>query len=47
MTIEVKSSHKTPVGGNVFVDLGFEPQQDLFPSPFNRRFARAAKSEYR
>jgi predicted XRE-type DNA-binding protein len=27
MTIEVKSSHRTPVGGNVFVDLGFEPQQ--------------------
>lgn len=27
MTIDVKSSHKTPVGGNVFADLGFEPQQ--------------------
>jgi predicted XRE-type DNA-binding protein len=27
MTIDVKSSHKTPAGGNVFADLGFEPQQ--------------------
>lgn len=27
MTIDVKSSHKTPVGGNVFADLGFAPQQ--------------------
>ena len=27
MTIDVKSSHKTPVGGNVFSDLGFESQQ--------------------
>ena len=27
MTIDMKSSHKTPVGGNVFSDLGFESQQ--------------------
>ena len=27
MTIDVKSSHKTPSGGNVFADLGFEPKQ--------------------
>jgi hypothetical protein len=25
MSIETKSMHITPVGGNVFADLGFEP----------------------
>jgi len=27
MTIETKSTHKTPAGGNVFADLGFEPRE--------------------
>ena len=27
MTIDVKSSHRTPVGGNVFADLGFAPEE--------------------
>ena len=27
MTIETKSTHKTPAGGNVFADLGFEPKE--------------------
>lgn len=27
MNIETKSAHVTPVGGNVFVDLGFEPAE--------------------
>ena len=27
MSIETKSMHITPVGGNVFADLGFEPQE--------------------
>lgn len=27
MSIETKSMHFTPVGGNVFVDLGFEPEE--------------------
>ena len=27
MSIETKSSHITPVGGNVFADLGFEPKE--------------------
>lgn len=26
MSIETKSAHITPAGGNVFADLGFEPQ---------------------
>lgn len=27
MKIETKSMHITPVGGNVFADLGFEPKE--------------------
>jgi predicted XRE-type DNA-binding protein len=27
MSIETKSMHITPVGGNVFADLGFEPEE--------------------
>ena len=27
MTIEIKSTHKTPAGGNVFADLGFAPKE--------------------
>lgn len=27
MSIETKSVHMTPVGGNVFADLGFEPDE--------------------
>ena len=27
MTIETKSAHVTPAGGNVFADLGFSPEQ--------------------
>lgn len=27
MSIEIKSMHITPVGGNVFSDLGFEPEE--------------------
>lgn len=27
MSIETKSMHMTPVGGNVFADLGFEPEE--------------------
>ena len=27
MSIETKSMHITPVGGNVFTDLGFEPEE--------------------
>lgn len=27
MNIETKSTHITPVGGNVFTDLGFEPKE--------------------
>ena len=27
MSIETKSTHITPVGGNVFADLGFEPAE--------------------
>lgn len=27
MSIETKSMHVTPVGGNVFADLGFEPEE--------------------
>jgi predicted XRE-type DNA-binding protein len=27
MSIETKSTHITPVGGNVFADLGFEPEE--------------------
>lgn len=27
MSIETKSMHITPVGGNVFADLGFEPKE--------------------
>lgn len=27
MSIETKSMHVTPVGGNVFADLGFEPRE--------------------
>lgn len=27
MTIETKSTHVTPAGGNVFADLGFNPDQ--------------------
>ncbi len=27
MNIETKSMHITPVGGNVFADLGFEPEE--------------------
>lgn len=27
MSIETKSMHTTPVGGNVFADLGFEPKE--------------------
>lgn len=27
MSIESKSMHITPVGGNVFADLGFEPEE--------------------
>ncbi len=27
MSIETKSMHITPVGGNVFADLGFEPDE--------------------
>lgn len=27
MSIETKSMHITPVGGNVFVDLGFEHEE--------------------
>ena len=29
MSIETKSMHITPVGGNVFADLGFEPKEAL------------------
>jgi predicted XRE-type DNA-binding protein len=27
MTIDTKSRHVTPAGGNVFLDLGFEPEE--------------------
>lgn len=27
MSIETKSMHITPVGGNIFADLGFEPEE--------------------
>lgn len=27
MRIETKSMHVTPAGGNVFLDLGFEPEE--------------------
>lgn len=27
MKLDTKSSHITPVGGNVFADLGFEPEE--------------------
>ena len=27
MGIETKSMHVTPVGGNIFADLGFEPKE--------------------
>jgi predicted XRE-type DNA-binding protein len=27
MSIDTKSAHITPVGGNVFADLGFDPQE--------------------
>ena len=27
MSIDTKSSHVTPVGGNVFADLGFDPKE--------------------
>jgi predicted XRE-type DNA-binding protein len=27
MSIDTKSAHVTPVGGNVFADLGFDPQE--------------------
>lgn len=27
MSIETKSAHITPVGGNVFADMGFEPEE--------------------
>ncbi len=27
MSIETKSMHITPVGGNIFADLGFEPKE--------------------
>src|SRR5574340_95742 len=27
MSIETKSMHVTPVGGNIFADLGFEPKE--------------------
>ena len=27
MSIETQSTHITPAGGNVFVDIGFEPEE--------------------
>lgn len=27
MTIDTKCAHITPVGGNIFLDLGFEPEE--------------------
>lgn len=27
MSTDTKSTHTTPVGGNVFADLGFEPEE--------------------
>ena len=27
MSIETQSAHITPVGGNIFTDLGFEPEE--------------------
>lgn len=27
MSIKTKSTHTTPVGGNVFADMGFEPEE--------------------
>ena len=27
MSIETQSAHITPAGGNVFVDMGFEPEE--------------------
>lgn len=27
MSIEIRSRHITPVGGNAFADLGFEPEE--------------------
>lgn len=27
MNIETELAHVTPIGGNVFVDLGFEPEE--------------------
>ena len=27
MSTETKSTHITPVGGNIFADLGFEPEE--------------------
>ncbi|MCX7181050.1 MAG: hypothetical protein NTX56_20545 [Proteobacteria bacterium] len=27
MTIETQSAHITPAGGNIFTDLGFEPEE--------------------
>ncbi|WP_138519271.1 helix-turn-helix domain-containing protein [Limnobacter alexandrii] len=29
MTIETKSTHVTPAGGNVFADLGFSPKESV------------------
>ncbi len=37
MSIETKSMHITPVGGNVFADLGFEPKEAAAPKAESQR----------
>lgn len=38
MSIETKSAHITPVGGNVFADLGFEPEEAAALKVESQRF---------
>jgi hypothetical protein len=42
MNIETKSMHVTLVGGNVFADLEFEPQEAAAPQAKSQRIIREA-----
>lgn len=42
MNIETKSTHMTPVGGNVFADLGFEPEEAAVLQAKSQRIIREA-----
>lgn len=41
MSIETKSSHSTPVGGNLFSDLGFQPEEAAALQAESRRVIEA------